>query len=154
MNEVLVRNTIPCYKDKDGTVIFSQNDLPTCAKDVERLSVYRLCLNGVIDSDAFECTYVSKQKNNLTIRDEELSNPTTFSTSCFSLLKDIKKKQALFTKNHPSVVVAVGDILEGFGRSCFDKELKPKTKSSHINWWIYSEAEPHNCFKEFNDEER
>jgi len=153
MNKTQAVKTFPCYKNNKGKIIFSEENLPPCAAEIERKNVYRLCLNGKINKEAFDCTYINKKKKKLTIRDDSLSDAGTFSTSCCYELKEIIKKQAMFTKNNPKAIIAIGDIEKESGYSCTDREWKTK-KNSHIHWWIYLESKPyqHN-FKEYKHEE-
>lgn len=107
--------------------------------------MYRICRNGIVDADAFLSSYCD-----IHCKDMDLSDPSSFSTSCFEGIKDAKKRLAFFGKKNPLAIIAEGYIKSesGYTLRHNDKVPKPPKKSSHIDWWIYEEEEPWLYFKE------
>ena len=139
------KRTFPCYKDASGSVIFDKTKLPPQAKQQEITTVYRICRNGIVDANAFLSSYCDVHN-----KDMDLSDPSSFSTSCFEVIKDAKKRLAFFSKKNPQAIIAKGYIKSesGYTLRNNDKVPKPKGKSSHIDWWIFVEEEPWSYFKE------
>ena len=140
------QKTFPCYRNEKGDVIFSEEDIPSCAKKVERKGVYRLCFKGIVDEEAFQCSYTNKIDRGITMRPRELKRPTCFATSCFSKKNDALVKRSAWISNNPLLVIAVGNITVDSGVSCTDHELNNDDNYSHINWWIYREYNASNDF--------
>lgn len=151
MNVLAAKKTFPCYRNEQGVVIFSAENIPLSATEIERKNVYRICFNGVIDKEAFDCTYISYKRRNRTLRPKDLRKPDCFATSCFADLNDALVKKEAWSGNNPSLIIAIGDITKDSGVSCTDESLKNNGNNSHINWWIYLEYEPHKHFKLFEE---
>lgn len=137
MDKENMKRTFPCYRNADGTILFDKSMLPVAAQQQDFENVYRLCLNGKLNSDSFLCTYLDK----FNIRDRDLSDSGTFSTSCFNKIRGVKQCLKFMRRNHPNVIVAKGSIKIDSGFSYLDK---PKT--GHIHWWIFVEEKPEDYF--------
>ncbi len=139
------KRTFPCYKDERGSVIFDSTKLPKQAKMQDIATAYRICRNGIVDDKAFLPSYCDVHS-----KDMDLSDPSSFSTSCFECVREAKKRLAFFGSKNPQAIIAQGYINSesGYTLRHNDKEPKPKKRSSHIDWWIYEEEEPWSYFKE------
>lgn len=145
MDAEKANRTFPCYRDKNGNVIFDKSKLPIQAEQQDIAAAYRICRNGIVDSKAFLPTFLDVHSKDL-----DLTNPSSFSTSCFERLKEAKKRLAFFGTKNPKAIIAEGSIKSesGYTLRHKDKVSKPSKASSHIDWWIYEEEEPWSYFKE------
>ncbi|MBV7271643.1 hypothetical protein JMF89_04055 [Clostridiaceae bacterium UIB06] len=128
---------------------FSNLKLPEGAK-LENINVYRLCIWGKIDREAFYGTYEVQIKG-LTSNKSFNSNsddPGDYSTSCYEKEKDIKRRKKTFSRHHPEVKVAYGITESSCGPCQRTKEREPNKKDSHVDWWIYENSNPQDYFKE------
>ena len=93
MNSGKIKKSFPCYRNAIGEVIFDHNMLPDNAIQQNIEEVYRVCKKGKINVEAFLSSYEEGIHN----KDIDISNPSTFSTSCFEKPKDAKRicKEAL-----------------------------------------------------------
>lgn len=120
--------------------------LPEGAKE-EEIEVYRVCLTGKVEPDSFLNSYEDAK---LKIRDLDLNEVGSYSLSCYEDIKDIRKMLKFFTKRTPGVPV----VAQGLTESCCGvvqrtiERIKLKSGKSHIDWWLYEDAKPHNYFKE------
>ena len=132
-----MKKTFPCYRNVEGDILFNQSMLPEEAIQQSFEKVYRLCLNGELTHDSFLCTYM--EHNN--IRDRQLNEFGTFSTSCYNKTRGIKRCLKCMRRNYPKVVIAKGSIKNDSGFSYLDKP-----KEGHIHWWIFVEEKPEDYF--------
>lgn len=128
---------------------FSNFDLPEGAKKQE-IEVYRMCLTGIINREAFYGSYEAHMKGisynkNIT---ENSTDPGDYSTSCFEDEKDAKRFKKLFSRHKPELIVAKGSTNKECGPCQRTKDRDSKVKNSHVDWWIYENANPQQYFKE------
>lgn len=138
MDKEKLKKTFPCYRDSYGTILFNQSMLPKEAIQQDFDEVFRLCLNGEVNHDAFLCTYLDPFNNR--DKSKELDNCSTFSTSCKKKYNGIRRLKVCMQKNHPKAVVAKGRISADSGYSYYKK------KEDHIDWWIFEEEKPEEYF--------
>lgn len=128
--------------------------IPEGAKE-ENIEVYRLCLNGVIDREAFIGTYetifIKKTNKNKDVP-KDSTNPSHYSTSCFEKKKDARRKLICFTKYFPKVIMAKGITAKECG-PCQRTKDREKINTSHIDWWIYENSHPEKYFLEVDNDE-
>ena len=87
---------------------FPQNIVPVGAK-FEPIEVYRVCVWGKIDKDAFISTYEQKCiRGNIAIRDIDITDPGTYSTSCNEKMNHARRRHKLFSKHYPKPIVEQG----------------------------------------------
>ncbi|WP_394884768.1 hypothetical protein [Clostridium butyricum] len=128
--------------------------IPEGAK-AENIEVYRLCLSGSLDREAFygsyECAIIKKLSVSKEIT-EDSKDPGHYSTSCFEKARDIRNMKKCFTKHAPEVIVAKG-ITESSCGVCQRTKERTGKNNSHIDWWVYEESNPQNHFKVVSDDE-
>lgn len=142
MNKNKAEKVFPIYRDNNNIVIFDKTKLPEKAKQQDIFPVYRICIEGKINAEAFMSTYVANYHN----KDLDINDSSTFSTSCFYKIKDAQKLLICVKKRAPTPVIAQGEITSDSGYSLKDKDINPKCKKSHINWWIFEDEHPENYF--------
>ena len=142
MNIHKAKRTFRIYTDDNGNTIFDETKLPKAAKQQDISPVYRICVKGEINAEAFMSTYAADYHN----KDLDINNPSTFSTSCFSKVKDAQKLLICMKRHMPTPVIAQGKITSDSGYSLIDKDVNPKCKKSHVNWWIFDDEHPENYF--------
>lgn len=127
---------------------FERDILPKGAKPVNR-HVYRLIKSGKIDRSGFLSTFEEVKSGAVPPpkRGLDLSAPETYSTSCFEDYQDIEYLLDIFMRHYPRVFVAEGETHASCGPSQRTSERRKK-EDSHVDWWIYNDAEPHKFFKE------
>lgn len=150
MDAEKAKRTFPCYKDENGKVIFDRTKLPQEAKMQDIATAYRVCRNGMVDSNAFLPSYLDVHN-----KETDITNPSTFSTSCFESFKEAKKRLAFFGSKNPQAILAKGSISaeSGYTLRRKDKLPKPKNNKSHIDWWIFEGEEPWTYFKEVSTDD-
>lgn len=152
MNPYIGDNEFPELFPED----FKENILPVDAKP-EELTVYRLALNGVINTEAFLSTYeyciINKK---MTLRDINkeygLSNPSTYSTSCYEKYKDVKNACKCLKKHYPPIITITGTTTLSSGVLQRTKERTGEGKS-HVDWWIYKNQDVSGNFEECVEED-
>ncbi|WP_143747666.1 hypothetical protein [Megasphaera sp. ASD88] len=113
------------------------------------LNVYRVCLEGVINAEAFQSSFEAESRL-IRPRELDLKDPSTYSTSCFEKAKDIKRSLKMFRKkNHPKAIVARGETGTTHGLVL---QAPHKSKTSHVNWWIYKGHDVSGNFTDVTDE--
>lgn len=138
MDKEKMKKTFPCYRNDDGKILFDQSMLPEEAIQQDFDVVFRLCLNGKVNHEAFLCTYLDPFNNRDKTKD--LDKASTFSTSCKKKINEIRRLKACMQKNQPKAVVAKGKISADSGYSYYKK------KKDHIDWWIFEEEKPEEYF--------
>lgn len=111
------------------------------------LQVYRVCTSGIIDRSAFLSTYESVQQGLQPKPPEwDLTAPGTYSTSCDENEKSIKKVLSCLKRYNPPAFIMVGEASCMLGPVQRTRE-RVGGKTSHIDWWIYRDANPSDYFK-------
>lgn len=122
--------------------------IPTEARE-QNIEVYRVCKWGKIESKAFLSTYEEREMKLCPYRDLDLSDPSTYSTSCYEKKKDIKRYFKLMSKKHePLSILTKGLTKDCCGVSQRTSERIPTQKDSHVDWWLYINSKPEEHFEE------
>ena len=128
---------------------FKNFTLPKCATEQE-IEVYRACRTRKIEKASFLNSF---EENGLKVAvggDE--GDPQEYCLSTYSKLKDIKRFVAIDSKYSPPFLLAKGITHPSCGVSCVTKEWRAQCKSSHVDWWLYEDAEPWVYFREVDYE--
>lgn len=120
---------------------FETEILPPNAK-FERKHVYRIIKSGTLNREAFLSTY-EEVLNGLRPKGKnwDENNPSTYSTSCSMNIKDAEYLLSIFMRNYPTPCIAEGETVCECGPCQLTSE-----KSSHVDWWIYSDSSPQDAF--------
>lgn len=132
-----------CFPDN-----FEEKILPKDAK-FENKRVYRVIKNGIINKDSFISTFEEEQRG-LRPRSKkglDLLDPGYYSTSCQMEYSDADYLLNIFMRHNPKVFIAEG-VTEMTCGPCQLTSERDKRNDSHVDWWIYKEAEPQKYFKE------
>lgn len=124
------------------------------AKENTYYNVYRVSASGLNNRDAFLSSFLDRAN----IRDAYLSKKQDldqvydigdFSTSLFYIKKQALNVLKCFEKYEDSPALLEGTITPKFGLSMYtrDSKSKRKSKSSHIDWWLYEFADPSKYFR-------
>ena len=135
MNAEKIKKTFPLY--------FRNFEIPKEAKEQE-IEVYRACPTRKVEKASFLNTYEENGFQNTPGR--ESSDPQDYCLSVCTRLKDIKRFVSFSSKYQPPLVLAKGHTTRHDGVSCRTKEWK-RTRSSHVDWWLYEDAQPWLAFE-------
>ena len=113
--------------------------LPENAGFYEQNNVYRILPYGNLDRNGFLPTY----EDNIIKRIPQPVKPnaSTYSTSCAASIDYLKNILQVHFRGLPAACIARGTILPKCGPSTLPN------KNSHIDWWIYKDAEPELYFE-------
>jgi len=129
---------------------FPVNKLPVGVKE-QNIEVYRMCKWGLVERKAFYSNYEEAEILGMKLKgyshEHYLSDIDKHSVSSFEKQEDAKSRLKLFTRHKPKCIIAKGITSANCGPSQRTSERK-KCKDSHIDWWIYENAEPHLHFSE------
>lgn len=136
---------------------FAHFTMPKCAKE-QILIVYRACPTYKIEKASFLNTYEEKQGKLLP---EEVNNPSSYSLSTYTKVNDLRRFCALTSKYSPPYPLAKGTMSPEYGICAYTKDVeeemeipkKERTKTSHVDCWLYVDAEPWKSFEEVNYED-
>ena len=123
---------------------FENIELPTVAKE-QVIEVYRACSTRKIERESFLNTY--EENGNQISVGGKLDDPQEYCLSTYFKLNDVKRFVVIDSKYQPPWTLAKGHTTKEDGVSCKSKEWK-KTRSSHVDWWLYLGAEPWLVFEE------
>lgn len=136
-----------CFPENFETEILPKNLKSKC------LEVYRIILSGKIDKDGFESTFEDVLKQRIQRKKPlDMTDPGTYSTSCFIDIKYAKQYLNMFCRHHPAAILAKGCTDIKCGPSQITKERLPDNYNTHVDWWIYKDAQPQIFFEEVNNE--
>lgn len=119
--------------------------LPEGAKE-ENIVVYRVCRTGKVEEASFLPTYLdelSQTKEN----EDSAQEIGHYSMSTYEKLRDVRQKLKFFRGQSPAAIAARG-VTEGCCGPTQRTRERTKTKSSHVDWWLYEGARPHVYFHE------
>lgn len=138
-----------CFPDN-----FEDEILPAEAKN-ENKPVYRIIKFGSINRDSFISTYEEIQKGLMPPPKRPLNpiNPGIYSTSCNMEYSEAEYWLKVFMRHHPRAFIASGETEASCGPCQLTSE-REKRKDTHVDWWIYENAEPQKYFKEVNKHEK
>lgn len=127
-------------------VFFPKDIIPKEAAHREE-DVFRVCRFGKIEKDAFISTYEEVFiRKILEVKDLDKNDPGTYSTSVFKKRRDAKGIFNCIARHEPCAIVAFGKINPEHGPMQVTKE-RTGQKNSHIDWWLYDQADPSSEFE-------
>ncbi len=121
--------------------------LPDGAKE-ENIEAYRICRSGKVETLSFLPTYldeISKTKEN----EDQSPDIGHYSLSVFGKLAETKRMLKFFRGKQPGAIAAKGITDSSCGITQRTRERTGR-KTSHIDWWLYTDAMPHVFFEETN----
>lgn len=126
---------------------FETDILPKGAKK-ENKSVYRVIKNGIINRDSFIGTYEEIQRGLIPPKKRmNLNNPSLYSTSCNIEYSEAEYALNIFMRHYPNPFIAKGET-DGTCGPCQLSSEREERNDTHVDWWIYEEAEPQTYFSE------
>ena len=137
-------------------------DIVSTIRDIgyeEEIEVYRICRWGKIDKQAFLSTYEEYKQGLINLRDGiDENNVGSFSTSTFEKTNDTRRyyKYASNSCRYPKAIIVKLKTLKHLGLLQRTKEREKTSYKSHIDWWLYENAAPHeerNNLKEVSIDE-
>lgn len=152
MTEEKLRKKFPAY--------FKNFEMPKWAKEQELL-VYRACRTGKVDQGSFLNSY-EEAGYKLPVGASK-DEPAQYSLSTYTKFKDTKRFMKFTNGFGKPYVIAKGITEPRFGLCLEDKvwiakrreigEEVRKSRSSHVNWWLYEDATPWEVFKKVDLDE-
>lgn len=140
--EKIIEKVFPDY--------FDRFDLPEGAHE-ESIKVYRACRSGKCDRDSFIPTF---EQNGCKLKQgQEKDDPSVYSLSTFEKPNHIKMWASLNSDMHVPFKIAIGYTDPRHGVVQRTRERKSKSKS-HVDWWLYRDAEPYMEFELIDDFEK
>ena len=126
---------------------FEKDILPKGAKE-ESKPVYRIIKYGTINRESFISTYEEMQRG-LIPRKKRANpkDPGLYSTSCNMEYSEAQYVLSLLMRHKPAAFIAKGKT-EGTCGPCQLTSEREKRQDTHVDWWIYDDAEPHTYFGE------
>lgn len=132
---------------------FSNFQLPEWAREQE-LEVYRACATGKADRESFLNSF--EENGHKIHANGDLSDPQEYSLSTYIKYKDVKRFMSMDSRYGIPFTIARGITNPKYGICLETKEWKAKLgmkyKSSHVDWWLYENAEPFKDFEVMENE--
>lgn len=120
----------------------------------ESVPVYRVGKYGNNDETAFLNYYEEVQRGLKVVRNKEQTMKryredfNSLSVSCYEEKSDIEEYYKVTLKeSHPERILLFGRTESQAGLSSRTKERKTNYTNSHVDWWLYDDAEPWEYFK-------
>lgn len=141
MNKEQAEKKIPSY--------FLNFQMPEWAREQE-LEVYRACATGKVDKESFLNTF---EENGFCVNaGEKDDDPQQYSLSSYKKFRDVKRFMTMDSRFGVPFKIAKG-ITNPIHGICLEtkewkKNLGIKYKGSHVDWWLYENAEPWKEFEE------
>ncbi len=142
MNKEQAKKKFPSY--------FEKFEIPEWAREQE-LEVFRALPTGKVDKESFLNTY---EENGFKVNvGEEENDPSQYSLSTYLRSKDVKRFMKITSSYGVPYKIAKGITNPIHGICLETREWKKnlgekKYKGSHVDWWLYEDAEPWKEFKE------
>lgn len=131
---------------------FETEILPKGAKE-ENKSVYRVIKYGTIDRDSFISTYEEIQRGMIPPKKRlNLNDPGIYSTSCNMDYSEAEYALNMFMRHHPKAFISEGETEKTCGPCQLTSEREER-KDTHVDWWVFEEANPQMYFKEVDQNE-
>jgi len=126
---------------------FSKFRLPEEASE-NALVVYRACKTQMVDKESFTPSYEESGFAEPT----DPSNPKEYSLSVYEDPKDMRRFAGLTNTIRPPMTIAKGITAPccGLAQRTSERE-KRRTVRSHVDWWLYEQAQPHMHFEIIDD---
>lgn len=132
---------------------FETRILPKGAKK-ENIAVYRVIKYGTINRDGFLSTFEEVKRRLIPQGKRDMNAPGTYSTSCNIDRCDAEYALSMFMRHHPKAFIAIGKTEATCGPCQRTREREPdRDTHSHVDWWIYEDAEPQKYFNEDKTDE-
>lgn len=135
---------------------FENFEMPEWAREQE-LEVYRACATGKVDEKSFLNSF-EENGFQVSLGGEE-DDPQEYSLSSYTKFKDVKRFMTMDSRFGVPFKIAKGITKPVHGICLETKEWKRnlgiKCRGSHVDWWLYENAEPWKEFEEvILDEDR
>ena len=122
---------------------FQRFKLPDGARE-ELIKVYRACRSGQCDKESFLPSF---EENGCVINPlADSADPGQYSLSTFEKPKDVKRFAGVVSDMKIPYQIAVGETNQRHGLVQRTKE-RSKKRTSHVDWWLYKDASPHEEFE-------
>ena len=122
---------------------FQRFKLPDGARE-ELIKVYRACRSGQCDKESFLPSF---EENGCVINPlADSADPGQYSLSTFEKPKDVKRFAGVVSYMNIPYQIAVGETNPRHGLVQRTKE-RSKKRTSHVDWWLYKDASPHEEFE-------
>ncbi len=134
-----------CFPDN-----FEKEILPKEAKHENKL-VYRIIKYGKIDRDGFISSYeeVLRGLKPAPKKGIDLADPGEYSTSCNIEYAEAEYMLNVFMRHYPRPFIAKG-VTEATCGPCQLTSEREERDDTHVDWWIYKDANPQEYFEEVN----
>lgn len=130
--------------EKRFPAYFANFTMPEGARD-QRIKVLRACRTCCVEKESFLPTY--EENVCCVLESQEPDDPGVYSLSTYEKPRDVKRFVATNYQYKPPFKIAIGVTEPVCGPSQRTKERKPQQKNSHVDWWLYENAEPYNHFE-------
>ncbi len=130
---------------------FKNFKLPEGAKE-QKIVVFRACKTQKVDRESFTPSF--EENGYSYCEGDDPTDPGLYSLYTYEKPKDVKRFVNTNNSFRPPYKISKGITEPSCGPSQRTKERKPKSKGSHVDWWIYEYSEPHNHFELINDFEK
>lgn len=141
MNKEQAEKKFPSY--------FANFEMPEWARE-QKLEVFRACATGKVDKESFLNTF---EENGFKVSvDGTVDDPQEYSLSSYTKYKDVKRFMTIDSRFGVPFKIAKG-ITNPIHGICLEtkewkKKLGEKYRGSHVDWWLYENAEPWKEFEE------
>lgn len=136
-----------CFPDNFETEI-----LPEGATS-ENKPVYRVIKYGITNRDSYIGTYEEICRGLIPPKKRmNKYDPGLYSTSCNIEYSEAEYALNMFMRHHPKAIIAKGETVETCGPCQLTSEREERD-DTHVDWWIYKDAEPQIYFSEVGDNE-
>ena len=125
--------------DKIFPDYYKRFKLPIGAHE-ESIKVYRACRSGKCDKDSFLTTF--EENGFLVVDGVDTTDPSNYSMSTYENPKDVKRFAKLNSDMQVPYRIAIGYTNPIHGLVQRAREKNKKSKSSHVDWWLYKNATP------------
>ena len=127
---------------------FQNFKMPQWARE-QSLEVYRACATGKVDEKSFLNSY---EENGFKVSNpDKINNASEYSLSTYTKFKDVKRFMTMDSRYGVPFVIAKGTTNPLHGICLETKEwqrnLGERTKTSHVDWWLYKDAKPYLEFQ-------
>lgn len=129
---------------------FSRFTLPDGARE-EYIVVYRACKTGKCDTESFKPSF--EEHGFEYFQNDDPEDPGIYSLSTYEKPNHIKRYVKLTSEYGKPYKIAVGETDPQYGLVQRTKERKRKA-NSHVDWWLYQDATPHEVFAIIDDFEK
>ena len=129
---------------------FEEFHIPPEGAREEEIEVFRACITQKCDKESFTPTF-EKQKFEY-LEDQDSYDPGIYSLSVYAKAKDLKRFLTTNSRYRKPHKLAKGITYPKYG-VCQRTSERKKCKNSHIDWWLYENAEPYRDFEIMDESE-